>query len=193
MTKLPFLLLATLLASVASRGQGTVNFVNIYPNSANPIVNAPVYEADGATKCTGTQFVAELLGGPNASNLVSVATTGFGTGFAAGYFNGGLQRINSVPPGWTAWVQVDVWNTASGPTFQLAQASGLPNSWWQSSVFPIMLGGAGVPPTPATILTGLGTSPVFLNGAVPEPSPLALCILAGMLATVRFWRVGTKI
>ncbi len=112
----------------ASYAQGTVRFAN-YSAPLNP-PNAPVYEADGVTPLSGSQFMAELLAGPSAGNLTFVAATGFRTGVGAGYFWGGTQSISNVPYGNTAWVQVDVWNTASGTSFAQAQSSVLPNSWW---------------------------------------------------------------
>ena len=156
--------------AVAADAQGTVDFRNINPGNG---VNARVYESDGVTPLSGSQFTAELLGGPSATNLASIATTGFLTSAAAGYYNGGEQQIQGVQPGSTAWVAVRVWNTASGGSFLQAQASGLPNSWWQSSVFTVILGGGSVNPATPAPLTGLGTSPVYLN-SVPEPSALAL-------------------
>jgi hypothetical protein len=159
---------------VTANGQGTVIFANVYTGGSP---HAPVYESDGVTPLSGSQFMAELFAGPSASSLATIAMTGFATGSQAGYFFGGEQTISSVPGGGTAWVQVDVWNTGSGATFPQAQASGLPDSWWQSPVFmnltgnPNNFGGAG--PSPPFPLTGLGTSPVFLN-SVPEPSTLGL-------------------
>jgi hypothetical protein len=50
-------------------------------------------------------------------------------------------------------------------------------------------GGGGVNPFPAAPLTGLGTSPVFLNGAtIPEPSAIALGIAGAVLALLRLRR-----
>ena len=125
--------------------QGTVSFSN-----AGPGVNAPVYESDGVTKVSGPLFMAELLAGALADNISPVASTAFGTGNSAGYFFAGTQTVSGVLPGTTAWVQVDVWNTASGASFSQAQSSGLPNSWWQSSVFSVETGGVptGTGPTP---------------------------------------------
>jgi len=168
-----------------AQGQGTVNFINIY----GP-VNAPFYESDRITKLAGPQFMAQLLAGPSASTLASIAMTGFFSGGGAGYFNGGEQYINSVPPGSTAWVQVDVWNTASGATFSQAQGSGLPNSWWQSSVFAVQTGNpfsSGGGPTSPAALTGLGNSPLYLN-SVPEPSTIALAGLAAAAVVLRIDR-----
>jgi hypothetical protein len=167
------LILVVVAAAAVACGQETVNFANLWPNQVNPMVNAPVYESDGVTKLSGSQFTAELLAGPTANNLTAIAMTGFLTGNGAGYFNGGTEPIPNLSPGMTAWVQVNVWNTASGSSFAQAQASGLPNSWWASSVFSVALGGGVVNPTAPATLTGLGTSPVYLN-SVPEPSALAL-------------------
>jgi hypothetical protein len=182
-----FLTTALGVVCVSAFGQGTVLFSNHGPNFVGgPQPNAPVYEADGVTKCAGPQFTAELFAGPNSNSLAAIAMTGFGTGAQAGYFSGGTQTINSVPAGGWAWIQVDVWNTASGASFAQAQASGLPNSWWQSYLLNYQIG-LNNP------LIGLGTSPVYLNSvSVPEPSALALASLglAALLLLRRRPQVG---
>src|SRR5690242_189776 len=89
--------------SARSYAQGTVDFRNINPGNG---INAPVYESDGVTPLSGSQFTAELLGGPSANNLASIATTGFLTGAGAGYYNGGERQIQGILPGGTAWVRV---------------------------------------------------------------------------------------
>jgi hypothetical protein len=162
--------------------QGTVVFENINVPAG---LNAPVYEADRITPLAGTQFIAELLGGPSPNSLTQVATTGFQTGTGAGYFLGGVESINTVAPRTTGWIEVEVWNTSSGGSFGQAQASGLPNSWWQSSVFSVTTGGGAVNPFPPAFLTGLGNSPVFLNGVVPEPSTFTLCVVGAVLVLLR--------
>ncbi len=179
--------LIIVLCAESSFAQGTLNFANLYPNLASPVVNAPVYESDGLTKLSGPQFTAELLAGPSIDGLASVASTGFLTGNGAGYFSGGAVTVPGILEGSLAWVQVDVWKTASGSTFSQARASGLPDSWWQSSAFSLMLGGGGVNPNPPALLTGLGTSPVYLN-SVPEPATLALVGLGAALALFQFRR-----
>lgn len=171
------LLLLVLASAVAVHAQGLVEFINI-DNAAG--VNAPFYESDGVTKLSGSGFMAELLAGPSVVNLASIATTGFLSGPGAGYFQGGNQIVPGVPRGNTAWIEVRVWNTSSGASFLQAQASGLPNSWWQSSLFTVVAGGGAINPSPAAPLTGLGNSPVYLN-SVPEPSALALFGLGAVL------------
>ena len=177
------LVLVLFASSVVAYAQGEIQFINIGVG-----FNAPIYESDGVTPLSGPQFTAELLAGPSANNLASIAMTGFLTGAGyAGYFNAGVATVNGMNTFSTAWVQVRAWNTLSGSSFLQAQASGLPNSWWQSPTFTVLLGGpysnGASPPAP---LAGLGNSPVYLN-AVPEPSVLALL---GCSLAVGFWKKG---
>jgi hypothetical protein len=174
---------ASLFFSFIAYGQGTVYFQNVPYLGTGFAPNAPVYLSDGVTLVSGPQFDAELLAGPNASSLVSIATTEFLDGAESGYFFGGRTIINGIAPQATAWVEVRVWNTASGPSFVQAQSSGLPNSWWQSPIFSVVTGG-GADPSPG-ILAGLGNSPVALNASVPEPSAAALFGLCGGLMIFR--------
>ena len=182
-------LLLTLVVNVfcvAAYPQGTVLFQNYLAPDG---INAPVYESDGVTPLSGIGFMAELLAGPSANNLASIATTGFLTGTGAGYFLGGVSTINDVVPGNVAWVEVRAWNTGSGASFDRAQSSGLPDSWWASPVFAVVTGNipSGAGPTPPAPLTGLGTSPVFLN-SVPEPSTFGLAALGAAVMLFRFRR-----
>ncbi len=179
--KLLTLRLLLLASAMAAHAQGTFAFQNINV-AGGP--NAPVYLLDGVTKLSGPQFMAELLIGMNEANLVSIATTTFLTGNGAGYFDAPYQTVPAISPGETALVEVRVWNTLHGTSFLQAQASGLPDSWWQSPVFALTAGGGSFQPTPPTQLTGLGNSPVYLN-SVPEPCALGL-VICGTL--VRFSR-----
>jgi len=162
--------------------QGTVSFQNFY----QPILFAPDYLSDGTTKLSGPQYMAELLAGPSADTMTAIATTSFFSGGSAGYFNGGTQTLPNVLGGATAFAQVDIWNTMLGATFNSAKASGLPNAWAQSAVFPVVTGNPFVPSLPG-VLTGL--TPLSLN-AVPEPSTLALAALGA--AFLRFRIVQLK-
>jgi hypothetical protein len=178
-----FILALSTLPLCKMNAQGTIDFAN-YAGGRG--VNAPVYQSDGTTKLLGSQFLAELLVGPAADSLASIATTGFLPGNGAGYFNGGTQTVNGMAPGSTAWVEVRVWNTLSGGSFLQARASGLPDSWWESAVFSVGLGGGTINPSLPAALTGLDNSPVYLN-SVPEPSALGLIGLgiAGVLLRSR--------
>lgn len=181
--QLPLSLLITSL-SLTSFAQGTITFVNIgYGGS-----NAPDFLSDGTTKLAGPQFMAELMAGPTASSLASVATAPFLSGAAAGYFFGGELTINTVPCGGTVLVQINVWNTADGATFAAARASGLINAWAQSPVFPVAgLGGYCCdPPCAPAPLTGLPS--LSLNGST-QPPPLNL-ILTSTNTLLFSWPAG---
>jgi len=107
------ILLINAVCGVA-HSQGTVFFSNGSPGG---MIDAPVFQSDGVRPLSGPQFMAELLIGKSPAVLISVATTGFLTGTGAGFFTGGVLTINSIVPGTTASVQVDVWNKASGASF----------------------------------------------------------------------------
>jgi hypothetical protein len=187
MKTLPFVLCLAALP-LPGLGQGSVHFSNFDRTSLGP--NAPIYRADGTTKLEGSGFMAELFAGASVNSLAPIASTGFRTGNGAGYFDGGTQFILSVNPGADAWAEVRVWNAASGATFDQALASGLPDSWWQSSIFIVHTGDpnlGGAPSVPGA-LTGLGTSPVYLN-AIPEPSPI---VLAGLGAVVALFHIRQR-
>jgi hypothetical protein len=171
--------LLLMTTALAVHGQGTVFFSNIpYLGIWEP--QAPVYMADGVTLLSGPQFTAELLAGSDVNSLFSIAAAGFLTGPDAGYFASGRATVNGVAPQATAWVKVRVWNNACGPSFLQAQASGLPNSWWQSPIFSVVTGDSVNP----GVLTGLGHSPVYLN-SVPEPSAAGLVGLCAVLIISR--------
>jgi hypothetical protein len=180
------LMLGVLVALSAATvlAQGTVNFANIQGS-----LNAPVYQSDGITKLSGSQYMVELLAGTSQNNLnISVATTGFLTGNGAGYFSAGSKTITGIGGGATAWVEVRFWNTANGSTFAAALAANANNSWGQSTPFSVTLGDPnGVPPSVPAALSGLAGQTLKLNTVIPEPSALALlvCGLAAVLGRKR--------
>jgi len=180
-------LIATTLATVASLaafGQGTLNFANLNGTA----VNAPVTLSDGTTKLAGAQYMAALFAGASAGSMSQVATTPF---VSAGYFLGGTTVIPGVAPGATAFVAIEVWNTTAGATFAAAQGSGQANAWGifstASLTTPLQVKladpGSSPPGTP-TALAGL--TPLSLNGAVPEPSTLALAGLGAAAMLISY-------
>jgi hypothetical protein len=111
-----------------------------------------VYDVDGATRLpAGTTFLAQLYAGPTADSLQAVAGT---ASFAfPGLFDGGNRYIPSVAPGQVASVQVRVWETAYGTTYEQARATG--GRTGASAILQLTTGGGGVPPTVPAILVGL--------------------------------------
>ena len=173
--KTRFLSLLFVVWSMALFAQGTVNFINIVGT-----LNAPDFMSDGTTKISGAGFTAELMAGTSATYLASVAQTGFLTGAAAGYFNGGTVTLAGIAPGATGFFQVRIFATVYG-SFAAAQAFNLNNTWAQSSVFSVVTGGAGTPPSTPAPLTGLTSMTMIM---IPEPSTAALVGLGAVLFLV---------
>jgi hypothetical protein len=173
--KTPMLGLFAALSAATLQAQGTVNFVNIQNT-----LNAPVFESDGVTKLSGSTYMAELMASSSVvGTYISVATTGFLTGAAAGYFNGGAQTITGIAGSATAWLQVRFWNTANGSTFLAAVNADADNSWGQSTPFSVTLGDPTYdPPTTPAALSGLAGQTLRLNRLIPEPSALGLLVCA---------------
>lgn len=149
------------LATLSAAAQGTVNFANVGGG-----VNAPV-TGPGGPLAAG--FTAQLFAGPSADSLAAVgAPANF---LANGLFSGGVRTIDSVAPGGTAFIRVDVTNGDGSLT-------------GSSNVFSVTTGGAGTPPGPPASLQGLTAFSVG-GPAIPEPSTVALAVLGGAALLLR--------
>ena len=115
-------------------GQASFNLGNYDP----PILNAPVYNADG-TPLSGIQFKAELWGGVTQSSLSPLVMIdqgdrrGIGHFLSRGYFGGepqfGTLVVRSVPPYGYAWLQVRAWDARLGGTYEEVMALGDRRLW----------------------------------------------------------------
>jgi len=162
-------------------GGATVQLSNRVPAAE---LDAPVYDLDGVTRLAGTNYVAQLLAGPNGSSLAAVgAPVPFLGGADAGYWAVPAEpwrTIPGVPAGGRAFVQVRVWDIARGATFEASLAAG--GKVGQSDVFELVTGGLGSPsPLPAALVglrsIRLERIPVF----VVQPRPQS--VLLGKRAT----------
>lgn len=181
MNKLVAVLFVCALGSLAADAQGTVNFQNIAPN-----LNVPVLLSDGTTKA-GVGYSAALLAGPTATSLSQIATTPLLTGAQAGYFLGGVQSIPTVPGGGTAFILIEVWNSAMYPSFAAAQVSPQANAWgWSNYGIPFAVNTGNpnaIPPGFPATLTGLTTFQMAV--LIPEPSFIALSALSILILFAR--------
>jgi hypothetical protein len=126
---------------------GTVQF-------SNATARAPVTGEDGTTLLAGDAYLAQLYAGPNAGSLVPIsAAVPFSTGGAAGFVRGGTRNIPGIAPGSAAAVQIRVWETSAGGSFESAAAAGRPVGL--SAILNVTLGGAGSPPSLPAQMLGL--------------------------------------
>ncbi len=167
-------LISGFLSAPSAWSQGTVFLYNYAPSAG---LDAPVFDVDGTTRLSGYQFDARLLGGPSADQLKPL--DGIAYGFLDGYISN--PRVESVPgvePGQTAYLQLEVWSTVTGSSYDQVLTAG--GKHGASDIFSVLTGGDTLgdtqPPTVPAFLTGLesfnllGTDPAI----VPEPSTLVL-------------------
>ena len=168
----PALMLGLEQFHLVIRGGGSVYFMNLSPSQG---VNAPVYDTDGVTLLEGPAYVALLDAGPDTASMQPVGDpVPFRTGDGAGYFDlanapgGGVRVIPSVAPGTTAYLRVRVWETARGSSYEEALAAG--GKTGVSTVFSLVTGGSGDPPSVPPPLRGLES--FLLVADIPYISPI---------------------
>lgn len=164
--------------------QGTVDFSNArdFVTPGDRLVR----DVNGVP-LTGTDYFAQLyygaLGAPADSlTPVTSAPTTFRPpgGTASGTWFGGMRTLIGFPEGQTVHLQVRVWDSAAGPTWEIAAQNGFAGTQYgQSQVFSFTLPVTG-PPQAWFIENFRGFT------LVPEPSLLGLAIVgAAVLLFVR--------
>jgi len=132
----------------------TVAFQNRLPAAG---IDAPAFDADGVTRLAGAAFLAQLYAGASPDTVAPVGSpVPFGTGADAGYWLAGDEFWRAVPGlagGDKAYVQVRVWESAKGETYEAAKAAG--GKTGESEVLELATGGGGTPPAMPVALTGL--------------------------------------
>src|SRR6185437_2423891 len=135
---------ARLVVSTNDMGGGQINFANWYvtPIRTNAL---PVFDADGTTLLSGSEYVAQLYAGPDLASLRPVGQpTPFQGGYNAGIFVPETLTLGNVAPGSNAVVQVRAWDTAFGPSYEAARAMG--GRFGKSQIFQVAAGGGGSSP-----------------------------------------------
>jgi hypothetical protein len=129
---------ATLTVGTSNLGGGEINFANWFVTTQTNAL--PVFDVDGTTLLNGSEYVAQLYAGPALASLRPVGQpTPFQSGFYAGYFVPQTLTLGNVAPGSNAVVQVRVWDTAFGSSFEAARAMG--GRFGKSSIFQVVAGG----------------------------------------------------
>lgn len=145
---------ANLIVTNAIAGGGTVYFWNKNLGSPGvPTNDAPVFDLDGVTRLSGTNYVAQLYAGPTPESLRPMASpTPFSSGPLAGFFLPQTVTLPHVPPGATAFTQVRAWEIARGSSYDEARALG--GKFGRSETVQVTTGG-GMPPTMPPRMRGL--------------------------------------
>ena len=114
---------AKLIVTSAASGGGRINFANRWFIPDSP--EAPIFDVDGATLLNGSNFVAQLYGGPSLEFLRPAGQPSpFQSGSDAGYFYPRTVTLPTVPPGANAIVQVRAWDARKGTSYEEARALG---------------------------------------------------------------------
>jgi len=176
--------LAAVLVTVASYGQGQVNFANRL-GAGGSILSVPVFLA-GTQDGPGPDYSAQLFlvgTGGALTPLTPVSTFNkAGAGAAAIASQFWAPQTITIPghfAGENLNFQVQAWKTAEG-TYQTATSKG------QSDPFAALLGGASadpnVPPSTPSVLANLKS---FTVSTVHEPSIIALGVLGASALLLR--------
>lgn len=147
----------------------------------NATTNGGSTDWTGFTGVSGTNFTAQLFGGPQGTAFDSLQpvlpSTPFRTGAAAGYFSPATGTVpgvgSTVNGGGIATLQLRAWDNQGGTITSWAQVLGNPTILHGSSpTFDSQPLGGGLITSPNLI--GLQSFNLF---AVPEPSVIALGVL----------------
>ena len=146
---------------------GTVVFANRVQSS----VDAPVFDVDGTTRLAGTSFRAQLYAGPTPDALTAVGQpVGFGTGELAGYWQCVTNTLPNVGPAKTGYVQVRVWASSAGNTYEQAVLAG--GKYGASAILEVVAGGAGLPASAPATLAGMNpfslSQKPLVTGTLPD-------------------------
>jgi hypothetical protein len=134
---------ARLVVTNAIDGGGKINFANqaLFPSS----LDAPVFDIDGVTRLGGSNFLAQLYGGPSLELIRPAGQPSpFMPGFSAGYFRSKIVTLPTVPPGSNAIVQVRAWDASKGSSYEEARALG--GKFGKSELMTVTVGGGLTPP-----------------------------------------------
>jgi hypothetical protein len=167
---------------ITGEAGGTVNFNNRVVGD----VTAPIYDVDGHTGLSGPAFLAQLYAGLTASDLRPIgAAVPFRIGAAAGFFDGSVRTITTVPGGQIAILQVRAWESRSGTSFEQAFATG--GKTGSSELFSLVTGNLitdNNPPTFPVNLVGLQSFSLSTPQIVPTSTEARLEISSDGLTLI---------
>jgi len=166
--------------------QGQVDFRNRNTGLTPPLDSAVYSDMVGGTKLGDANFVAQIFFSATQTGSFTAITdpaAPFRTGTGAGYWNAGADPTRTLPgiaAGATAWIEVRVWDSTKGATYDAAKAAG--GRYGDSNIFSLTTGGPTTPPSAPAALAGLQS---FALVAIPEPSTIALGMLGAAALLLR--------
>lgn len=136
---------ANLVVTTTNIGGGTIFFWNKNILTGPVTNNAPVYDFDGLTLLSGSNYVAQLYAGPSLAALRPAGQpTSFQSGLDAGYFMWQIITLANVAPHSNAVLQVCAWDASYGNSYEQARARG--GRFGKSEILQVTAGGDGQPP-----------------------------------------------
>jgi hypothetical protein len=180
MRKLALAVLSAVVVSAVAYGQGTVQFNTRIVGT----VDAKVFDVDGVTGLAGTEYTAQLFGGPQGTAESALTpltpTTVFRTGTGAGYVvaTANPVAVPGVPENGTATIQMRVWFNNGGAVTTYADAVAGGFKYGKSNI--LSVGPLGGTLTTPPALVGLANFSL-----VPEPSTYALLGLGALALLIR--------
>jgi len=134
---------ASLYVGETISGGGVVLLANTF-RIGNLSFEAPVFDVDGATRLSGTNYVAQLYAGKTLAEMRPAGEpTPFFAGYGAGLFNSTVVLLPTVPPGSNALVQIRVWDRSKAASYEEARAVG--SKFGRSGIMTITAGGGDYP------------------------------------------------
>jgi hypothetical protein len=170
---------ARLTVTNAVSGGGKINFANRWFIPGSP--EAPVFDIDGVSPLNGSNFVAQLYGGPSLELLRPAGRPShFQSGFGAGYFYPQIVTLPTVPPGSNAIVQVRAWDATKGSSYE--EARGLGGKFGKSELLTVMAGGG--PIAPANLI---GLQSFSLQAGMPQFASGKITFLERQPGSIIVW------
>lgn len=156
---------------LASPSQGgTISFCNL--NIGPDLKLVPVVHPENGP-VSGSDWLAQPFVGTDQYKLQPIGpATPFFTGNGAGFMlktPTPSRRIPFISPGQQAVIQVRVWQSGLGLTFESALENG--SDFFASNIFDVQTGGVGTPPSLPTELLGLNEF-LFNDGLPPEKAEI---------------------
>jgi hypothetical protein len=171
--------MATLKVQNFLPGAGTILFKNDPSNRILDVDGTNSVPKDGT-------LVVGLFAGPAPDSLQFMAPAiGF---IVPGRFVGGIQTISNTVPNQLVWIQVKVWDSAFGDSYEEATAAG--GKRGESELFQVRLGGSVMPPGTLSAMPGFALSQPksrALRFVAAPASPATPLVLRRLIPSTNGW------